>query len=318
MKRFLPILAFAVLSAVSCKKADEKPKDPAVFKVSPGKAQSESGFAHTLAVKVTCDIGFEYSMQDGSWITVTASEKDSKDVTVLSLEFTSNDGSAERSDVLELKSGSKSLSVDIKQKPVSGELPVSEVRLRYNYPESYTFVFPVDWTFSTDAPWLEFSPSSGGAGLMTTVTFRASFNLSEKERSADVKIAFAGTSPVSLPVCQESSLPSGAFAERAYGLYNYDGAGSSVVFDPLAHQTNLVKKSSESVFRLVDPAGERLYEINGLPPSYEPGDSLHITMYQNWLPSMEFRTEKDVWVLKAEDAYVWLIDADECGYTVKK
>jgi hypothetical protein len=33
---------------------------------------------------------------------------------------------------------------------------------------------------------------------------------------------------------------------------------------------------------------------------------------------MAFRSEKDVWVLKTEDSFAWLIDAEDHGYIVKK
>lgn len=311
-------MAFAALALPACKKAEEKQTEPSVFKVTPKGADSENGFAHSVSVKVTCDLTFEYALEDGSWITITAGEKDTRNTTTLMLDLELNAGEASRHDVLNITSGSKKISVSITQNPVSAGVPVQEIRLKHIFPRQTTLQFPVDWTLSSDASWLEFEPEGGTMNIITNVTFKAKeFNFAGEARSANLVINFEGTS-VTVPVVQESSLPSGAFAEKLYGLYNYDGAGANVVYNPLEHQTNLVKKADESIFRLVSPVGTKMYEISGLPVSYAPADSLHITIYQNWITAMDFRSEKDVWVLKAEDSFVWLIDAEDHGYVVKK
>ena len=318
MKRFLVLLALALVAFAACKKADEKAKEPSVFKVTPKSADSENGFAHSLTVKVTCDIAFEYALEDGSWITINARDKDSRNVTALELQMDVNDGTADRKDVLTVSSGSKKISVNITQKTVASGVSVDEIRLKHIFPKAVSFQFPADWTLSCDAPWLEFSPAAGSMNIITNVSFKAKeFNFTGESRSADLVLSFGETS-VTIPVVQESSLPAGDFAQKVYGLYNYDGAGASVAYKPLEHQTNLVKKADGTILRLVSPSDAKMYEISGLPLSYAPADSLHITIYQNWIGSMDFRSEKDVWVLKAEDAFVWLIDAEDHGYIVKK
>lgn len=318
MKRFVLLLFLAVLAIPSCKKANEKAAEPSVFKVSPKSADSESGFAHTITVKVTCDVAFEYGLEDGSWITVTAGEKDSKNVTPLDLELSLNDGADSRTDVLTISAGSKKITVNITQKTVASGLSVNEVHLKHIFPRAESFKFPAAWSLSCDASWLTFEPASGAADVVTNVTFKANeFNFNEEARSAELVFSFEGAS-VKLPVVQESSLPTGDFAQKVYGLYNYDGAGSSVWYNQLEHQTNLLKKTDGSIFRLVNPAGAKMYEISGMPASYAPSDSLHITIYQNWVNTMDFHSEKDVWVVKVEDSYAWLIDAENHGYIIKK
>lgn len=318
MKRFLVLLALAALALPACNKANEKATEPSVFKVSPKSADSENGFAHKLTVKVTCDVAFEYGLQDGSWITVTAGEKDAKNVTQLSLELGLNDGTASRKDVLTISAGSKKITVNITQNTVASGLSVDEIRLKYIFGKTESFKFPAAWTLSCDAPWLEFEPKGGSADILTNVSFKANeFNFAEEARSAELLFSFDGAS-VKLPVVQESSLPSGDFAQKVYGLYNYDGAGASLWYSPLEHQTNLLKKADGAIFRLVDPSAAKMYEISGLPLSYAPSDSLHITIYQNWVNAMQFRSEKDVWVVRAEDTFAWLIDAEDHGYVVKK
>lgn len=311
-------MALAALALPACKKANEKATEPSVFNVYPKTASSESGFAHKLTIKVTCDIAFEYGLEDGSWITINAGEKDSRNVTPLELQLGINDGTASRKDVLTVSAGSKKMTVSISQNTVASSAGVDEIRLKHIFPKAVFFQFPAAWTLSCDAPWLEFDPKNGSADMLTSVAFKASeFNFTEESRSAELVISFDGTS-LKLPVVQESSLPEGDFAQKVYGLYNYDGAGASVTYSPVAHQTNLVKRADGSLFRLVNPAEAKMYEIGGLPLSYTPADSLHIIIYQNWLPSMPFRSEKDVWVLKAEDSFAWLIDAEDHGYIVKK
>ena len=318
MKRFLLLLAFVALAVPACKKAEEKQTEPSVFKVTPKGADSENGFAHSISVKVTCDIDFEYALDDGSWITINAGDKDSRNTTTLVLDLELNAGDASRHDVLTVKSGSKKASVSITQNSVAGGLQVQDIHLKYIFPQKVSMQFPVDWTLSSDASWLEFEPAQGFMNIITNVEFKASeFNFTGEARSANLLISFDGAS-ITVPVVQESSLPSGAFAEKAYGLYNYDGAGASVIYNPIAHQTNLVKKTDGNMFRLVSPGEAKMYEISGLPASYAPADSLHITIYQNWLSSLPFRSETDVWVLKTDGSFVWLVNQDERGYVVKK
>ena len=318
MKRFLVLLAFAVLAVSACKKAEEKAVEPAYFMVTPKSADSENGFPHSIDVKVTCDIAFEYALEDGSWITINAGEKDDKNVTPIELVLSVNDGEAPRKDVFTVTAGTKKFTLSITQKTVASAATVQDVHLKYIFPKTVMFQFPAAWSLSSDAAWLEFDPSEGAAGVLTNVTFKAKeFNFTGSERTTDMLISFESAS-LTLPVIQEDSNPSGDFAQKLPGLYHYDKSGSSIIYDPLAHQTNLVKKTDGSIFRLVNPGEEKMYEISGLPASYAIGDSLHLTIYQNWVTAMDFRTEKDVWVLKTEDSLAWLLDSDEHGYVVKK
>lgn len=318
MKRILLLLALASVAVLACKKNEEKATEPTVFKVTPKSASSENGFAHSLSVKVTCDVDFEYSLEDGSWISINAGEKNTRNITALDLRLGVNSGESARKDILTVTAGSQEIKVSITQNPVSSSAPVQEIRLSYIFPQTMLFQFPAAWTLSSDASWLEFEPSEGGMNIMTNVSLKAKeFNFGDEERRAELRITFDGASIV-VPVLQESSLPSGEFAEKLYGLYNYDGAGSSALYDPLAHQTNLLHRQDGTLFRMVDPAGGRMIEISGLASSYSPADKLHLTIYQNWLSSLDFRSEKDVWVLKTEDSYVWLIDSEEHGFVVKK
>lgn len=312
------MLAFAVLAVSACKKAEEKAVEPAYFMVTPKSANSENGFPHSIDVKVTCDIAFEYALEDGSWITINPGEKDDKNVTVLELVLSVNDGDAPRKDVFTVKAGTKVFSLEITQKTVASSATVEDVRLKHIFPKKVMLQFPAAWSLSSDAAWLEFDPSEGASDALTTVSFKAKeFNLTGSERTANLLISFESAS-LTIPVIQDDSTPSGDFAQKLPGLYHYDTSGSSIIYDPLAHQTNLVKKTDGSIFRLVNPGEEKMYEISGLPASYAVGDSLHLTIYQNWVTAMDFRTEKDVWVLKTEDSLAWLLDAEEHGYVVKK
>lgn len=312
------MLAFAVLAVPACKKAEEKAVEPAYFMVTPKSANSENGFPHSIDVKVTCDIAFEYALEDGSWITINPGEKDDKNVTVLELLLSVNDGDAPRKDVFTVKAGTKVFSLEITQKTVASSATVEDIRLKYIFPKKVMLQFPAAWSLSSDAAWLEFDPSEGASDALTTVSFKAKeFNLTGSERTANLLISFESAS-LTIPVIQDDSTPSGDFAQKLPGLYHYDKSGSSIIYDPLAHQTNLVKKTDGSIFRLVNPGAEMMYEISGLPASYAIGDSLHLTIYQNWIKALDFRSEKDVWVLKTEDSLVWLLDADEHGYIVKK
>lgn len=317
MKRFVLPALLAIAAILACNN-ESKLAEPSVFKVSPRSANAEDGFAHTLTVKVTCDVAFKYSLEDGSWITIEAGDKDAKNVTALSLQLATNDGDAARSDVLTLKAGTKALTVEISQKTASSALPLSQVSLKYIFPSTVSFTFPEDWTLSCKDSWLEAEPASGKADATARVELRANeFNLTDAARNTELIISL-GSAEIALPVTQESSLPSGAFAEKVYGLYNFDGLGGNIVYDAVRHQTNLVKRPEESLFRLVNPGDYKMLEIGGLPATYENSAQAHIVMYQNWSDKLNFRIERDAWVLKIDGAYAWLIDSDLRGYVVKK
>ena len=317
MKRFVLPAVLAIAAILACNN-ENKIAEPGVFKVSPRSANAEDGFAHTLTVNVTCDVAFKYSLEDGSWITIEAGEKDAKNVTALSLQLAANNGDAVRSDVLTLKAGSKALTFEISQKAASSALPVSQVSLKYIFPSTVAFNFPENWTLSCKDAWLEAEPSSGKADATVRVELRANeLNLTDAVRNTELIISL-GSAEIALPVAQESSLPTGAFAEKVYGLYNYDGLGGNIVYNAVQHQTNLVKRSGESLFRLVNPKGYKMIEIGGLPSTYEVSGQAHLTMYQNWSDKVNFRIERDAWVLKTDGSYAWLIDSELCGYVVKK
>lgn len=313
------LLAMAAALFTACEPKEEKSAEPSVFKVSPTSAKSEHGFAHDLKVKVTCDISFEYSLDDGSWIEISPSERDESNVTVLTLSLSANDGESTRKDNLQIKAGSKLIQFEIGQVPVASSVSIDKVALEYIFPVQQIVQFPVNWTLSSDAQWLEFSPASGTENMITTLSFKAKdFNFTESDRAAEISFNFEGGNSISVPVIQASSLPSGDFAEGGLGIFNYDGKGASLVYDALQHQTNLVRKADGTVFRVIAPAIGKMFEISGLPKSFAPADSLHLEIYHNWMPHIDFILEKDAWVLKTDDTAAWLIDKDKCGYVVKK
>lgn len=316
MKRFLLLVLAAVLAVTACQKK-EKVAEPSVFRVSPKSAMNESGFAHELQIMVTCDVQFSHTLDDGSWIEISSSGRNASNLTTLSLMLSMNDSPSERRETLHIQAGSQKTEVEIVQKPLSKAVSVNEVRLQYVFPESLTFNFPEDWTLSSDDSWIRLGTTSGKAGKRTQVEIRsAEMNLTDRARTGQIKIAFQDGA-VFLPVIQESSLPSGSFAESVYGIYNYNGIGASITYEPLSAQTNIARHSSGNIFRIVDPMEGKFIEIGGLSSSTAVSDSTRLVIYQNWTDDLAFRSEKDAWVLKAENGFVWLIDPDKTGYIIK-
>lgn len=321
MSKHLPIVLPALLALVlSCGKQEEKgPVEAKVFSINPTVASSESGFAHDLNVKVTCDIAFTTELSDGSWVSVTGSEEGENNITVLTLSLATNAGQEVRSSVLKIVAGSQEKTLKITQQSLSTAISATEVTLDYTRPSSVTVVLPSDWTLSLESDeWLECDVREGKAKSAVTVTFRAkTLNLTDAPRTCRATVSAPG-GDVTITVSQNSSLPEGDFASGLYGIYNYDGAGANILYDETAHQTNLVKYPSGVVFRLVNPGELKFFEVSGLPLSPAPGESLALTLYQNWVYSLGYMTDIEVQVLKTDDSTVWMLGSDNVGYVTGK
>lgn len=321
MNKYQPMVLLALLVlAASCGKQEEKgPKEATVFSISPAVAPSESGFAHDLYVKVTCDIAFSAALGDESWMSLSGSEEGENNLTVLTLSMETNAGPEVRSTELTITAGTQVKTIKITQQSLGTAISATEVSLNYTRPSSISVTLPADWTIVLDSgDWLECEPMEGKAKSSVTVSFRAkSLNLTDEVRNCKATVSAPGGN-VDITVSQNSSLPEGDFASGSYGIYNFDGSGSNIVYDELAHQTNIVKYPSELVFRLIDPAGLKFFEISGMPVSPAPGDALTLTMYQNWDSGLAYRTETEAQVLKVEDHTVWMLDAGDVGYVTGK
>lgn len=309
----------AAIAFFSCK-GPEPVLEPAVFKLNPSGAMAESGFAHELEVSLYCDVDFRAEMSGGTWTRIVSQMAGTAtNVSQITIALETNGTGKPRGDTLEVSAGTKTLRMPIVQRPASESVSSTDVVLEYTRPSTVTVNLPSDWSLDMgSSAWLEYAPASGRANTPATITFKAkSLNFESSGRVAKGRLDTSGQT-LDFTVTQNPSAPEGAFAESVYGIYNYDGNGANLVYDPFRHQTNLVKGPSGNIFRLVDPAGNTFYEISDLPAQFAPSDSITFTMYQNWIPSLGYKTEVGAWVLKAEGSHVWLVGGNDIGFVIKR
>jgi len=111
------------------------------------------------------------------------------------------------------------------------------------------------------------------------------------------------------------TLPVKDFGDKGYGLYNYDGAGTSLSYLKYQHQTEVINGTSKA-FRLLVPFENTFVEVSGLPSSYSEGAQVKFTLYQNVTKSLSRTSKRTATVYKVEGGTVWLIDDDLVGYVI--
>lgn len=322
MKKIYGIAFMLMLAvfAVSCKKEPKEPSRPTVFRFNTATSTlTENGFKHDFTVIVFCDIKFKLKLDDESWVKIINSEAGNNHGTTLTISLDSNNGAESRSATLLVTAGEMEKKLTITQLPMSSSLSQTNVSLRYTKAETITIYLPFEWRLELEAAdWLTVEPLSGAANVSTTVSFQAKeFNFSENDRKCNGNIVI-GNDKIAISVTQKTSLPEGEFAEPVFGIYNYDGAGSILTYDELSHQTNLIKSSSELLFRLISPRENKFYEIAELPHDFTVGENISFCIYQNWLSTFGYKTDFEAYVLKVDSHVVWLIDKNNVGFVIKK
>lgn len=318
------LLGALFFAAFSCSSPKEK-EEALVLKISPTSAKTEASSAHDVKFTVTHNKDIKYALKSGKWASVIKEEAGSaKQTTVLTVHLEANSGEEQRSDVLEVTSGSVTLSVDIVQQPLGQVLSATELTLDGVSPQT----FSVDkikqaWTAEVvdengASDWLEVTPASGSGMMVVTVNVRATgLNVASEARSARIRVKI-GEAEVFVAVTQPSDWIAGNFQQKNYGLYNYDGAGAEIQYDKYLHQFSTTVGTGVRAFRILDPTNAKFLEISGLPSTYTPGSRYPVTVLQNLTSKLGSTLEKELTVFKEEDGYVWLQTDDKIGFVIKK
>jgi len=119
------------------------------------------------------------------------------------------------------------------------------------------------------------------------------------------------------PTEPTQTLPVANFGDKGYGLYNYDGAGTSFSYNKYQHQLNMVEGSSRA-FRILAPYENLFFEVSGLPKTYTKDAEVSFTLYQNITSALSSKSSRKATVYKVEGGTVWLIDNKNVGYVIQQ
>ncbi len=154
-----------------------------------------------------------------------------------------------------------------------------------------------------DTPWASVAGSEITGDGQTTVTIRVEANDGEQPR----KGLFVAT-------CGKSSA-SATFTQNALGsklgIWNYDGKGGNIPFEPLKFQTSIRRYSNGTVgSRVLNPVEQKFLAVKGLPANPAPGTKATLTVLQNWVDALPLESEKAIEIVKTGDGKIWLSDED--------
>lgn len=311
-KKFLHLVP-SLLFLVAC--GGNKEQSPVSIKLTPESLTAEIGTAHDIQFKVACEKSVTCELADAPWAVITDIKQGAGNTTVVKIHLEENTGEASRTGQLSVSAGKTKVTAKFTQQSIGSLLPVKEITLTDLQPVSLSFKFPVAWTLSctnedgTVADWFSSDATGGIANLGKTVNIKAAtINIGESERKGFVAIDIDGK-VLRIGVTQ----PVTGIMGPAPGVYNYDAKGGSVQLDPLRHQVSVRRFPDGSQdFRIVNPAGETFLLFSGLPGSFEVDKEVDFTLYQNWIPALDYKKSYTADVVKTTDDLVWLIYKDIC------
>lgn len=154
-----------------------------------------------------------------------------------------------------------------------------------------------------DTPWARVTGSEVTGSGQTTVTVRMDENEGNEPRQG-MLMATCGTRSAAASFTQNA-------LGTELGIWNYDGKGGNIPFEPLKFQTSVRRyPDGTAVSRLLNPLGQKFLMVKGLPVNPVPGAMVKIDLCQNWIEDMPYQTEKEIETVKSGDGKVWLADGD--------
>lgn len=292
--------------------------------VTPTAAKNEPAFGHetVFSVEASGDVSAEIPGVDWAVASVGASDGG---ITPVTVSFDANDDTRSRNCTMTVSSGSKKLSVSLTQSTLSSLIGSgSEVSVKGANDAVVTFKLSKDWSLSLSttrgAPdWLEADPREGKGGERADIHFHPDFfNLTAESRDAYARVTLSDGSFFFFHIVQDSGLPSQDFLEKtAYGYYNYDGKGASIEFDPLAHQSAVIRSSEGNSFRIIWPSREKFFDFQGIPDHVAEKDNVSLKLFHSWLSSKGTEEEAEVGIAKVTADLVYAVDNDRRGYIFK-
>lgn len=328
MKKTLPllVLGFAIALCVqACGENEEKAGEAKVsLAVTPAAAKNEIAFGHDVVFEVQASGEVKAEIANVSWAQVSVGQSENN-ITPVTVSLDANDDPQPRSCNLTVSAGGKTVTVPIGQSVLSSMIGSgSDVSIIGHSDAVLTFKLSKDWTVSlltTRAlpDWLTVEPAEGKGGERVDLHFHPDFfNLATESREAYARVSIEDGSFFYFHITQDSSLPEAGFLEKtSYGYYNYDGAGASVEFDALAHQSAVIRNSEETIFRLIWPAKERFFDFNGVPADVAEKDVFDLNLFYSWTSSAGIEEDHTVGVVKITPELIYALDDEKRGYIFK-
>ena len=314
MNRIVLLLsALACFAVASCgPKEVVEDKAPKVLKISPASKSSESGLAHDVSFTVVCDGEFELSLTDGSWASVTGQKKGSSDDAVdITIHLTDNLGNENRTETVKVTAGKLEATATITQRPVGQLLPAESIELVNTVAVEQSWKLPANWTAKcynndgTPADWFSVTPDSGIINIPAIVSIKANaVNLGSAPRKGYIEVTIA-TIKARMDVNQAEA----DFGKETYGVFNYDGANSSLVYEPIKMQYSL-KKGTGYIFRVVSPKENKFFIISV--------DESEIVLSQNWTEVIPLSDKYQVTLLKTDTEKNWFVTDGGMCFVIPK
>jgi len=318
LKRLFKILAtvLPVLAVVACgpKETQVEESGPEILKISPTSKNSESCMAHDIAFTVTCDGEFSISLEDESWMQLKSTGEGKNGAYTVTFSLQNNEGSETRSQTITATAGKLTATATVSQNALGNVLSSTSVDLVNLIPSSQSWKLPGVWsakcyeTDGTASDWFSISPDTGLQNIATNVEIAArEINVDEKNREGYIEITL-GTLTLRVDVVQEPAKING----DTLGVYNFDGANNTALYDELKHQISK-RKAASNEFRIVSPSDSKFFVISGLPDSYAVGDSFSANLIQDWVGTLDYANTLQFTVHKTDADKVWLLtDAGMC------
>lgn len=215
---FLPVL-------ISCGEKEQEQKEPSVLLV--GGNTSCSAVIKRMELSVKCDIKWTATLEDADWAKIE-SQTVTEDGGAIVLSFECNRDGEDRSGVLVVSSGSKSVRKTITQTGLDKFFMPREIHLAGTAKSPFIFDSPYEWTITVTegAEWIDIKTTSGPAGYTNIPVLAKDPNENVGDRRGSLTVTI-GTEAFSIPVIQ--SQKDILLADNTQVSFGYKGGDFAVI-----------------------------------------------------------------------------------------
>ena len=213
----LPILLLPLLA--SCDKKEEQQKEPTLLQIS-GNGTC-SAVEKTLTFTVQCDFKWTATLEDADWAKIDK-QTATADGGSVAVRFTANHEAGNRSGVLVVTSGSKSIRKTFTQNGLDQFFSPKEIHLAGMAKATLTFDSPSAWTASVaeGADWIDLQTTRGDAGAAQVSIAAKDPNENVGDRSGSLTITIDGENyPVPVVQSQKDII----LADNTQVAFDYKG-----------------------------------------------------------------------------------------------
>ena len=306
------VLLLLVVAISSC-----SPKEktvPTEISIKPASLQSEPCTRHEIQFKVSCNKELEAGL-DCDWARISELVQSQGDITIVKIVLDENPGTQTRTGKLTVRAGSKTADATFTQLTADKLLSFKQIKLNNIDRTSVYLKLPEDWSLKcenedgTHAEWFDADKEGGKALVGEDISFQAEdINTSGCPRKGFAVVDMSGIE-LRIDVVQEDS----GFSAESCGIFNFGGTGTNVIMDARIHQvSSRVYQDGTRDFCIAYPSENKTMIFKGLPDSFPAREEVSFTIYQNWLPEVDFRQLIKAKVAKTTDNLVWLLDGKTC------